>query len=286
MVTPRPGESAMIVNTEDPGLVSAIEANLAECLIDCVACLDGDIRKTPEVTLLACTWPDAFVNGAFLARFDAATADAQIDTVVRAYDERHSGVSWWVGPNTRPTDLGARLATRGFERDSMPGMAIDLTEERLSRRFAGPELVITQPTGDDDIVSWVNVMVAGSSLPDEYYAHSLQIGRCQVNRPNSEFAYFIGAVDGRAVCVSCVYLDAGIAGIYSVATLADARRRGYGAEVTMAGLRYAAQHGYRVGALEASALGEPVYRRMGFRTVGTWEYFVRVPTPGEQHGLA
>ncbi len=281
MAAPRPDELAMIASIEDPRLISAIETNLAENFGDCVRCLDGTVHASAEVTVLDCAWPASDVNGVFQARFDDDTADAQIDAIVRRYGERHSGLSWWVGPNTRPADMSVRLAARGFERDAMPGMAIDLTEEAVSRRFAGPELVIIQPTTDEEIVTWVKVLAAGSSFPDEYYAHFLRIGGAQVNRPNSQYGYFMGAVDGRVVCVSCVYLDAGIAGIYCVATLAEARRRGYGADVTMAALRCAAERGYHVGALQASALGEPVYVRMGFRTVGTWEVWSRIAHLGE-----
>lgn len=281
MTTSRPDEPATLSNVEDPRLITAIETNLAENFGDCGKCLDGTVHASAEVTLLECAWPASGVNGAFLARFDGDTADEQIDAIVRTYDERHSDMSWWVGPNTRPTDMGPRLATRGFEREVMPGMAIDLTEETVSRCFVGPELIISQPTTGEDIITWVKVLAAGSSFSDDYYAHFLRIGSAQVNRPNSEFGYFMGAVDGRVVCVSCVYLDAGIAGVYCVATLAEARRRGYGAEVTMAALRYAAQCGYHVGALQASALGEPVYARMGFRPVGTWEYWSRAANPVE-----
>jgi hypothetical protein len=53
------------------------------------------------------------------------------------------------------------------------------------------------------------------------------------------------------------------------------RRRGLGAAITAEATRGAtAERAY----LEASAMGEPVYRRMGFETV-TW--FARLAPPGQ-----
>ena len=78
----------------------------------------------------------------------------------------------------------------------------------------------------------------------------------------------MGLADGTPVAVASLFLDAGIDGVYSVGTLPAARRRGYGAAVTLAALAHARDVGYRIASLWASAQGESVYRRLGFRPFG------------------
>jgi predicted acetyltransferase len=79
--------------------------------------------------------------------------------------------------------------------------------------------------------------------------------------------------NGTPVSTSTLFLGAGVAGIYDVATLPSVRGRGYGSAITTAPALDAGALGYPIVVLQASSKGLPVYERLGFRTVCQIEHF-------------
>lgn len=75
---------------------------------------------------------------------------------------------------------------------------------------------------------------------------------------------FLGYVDGQAACCSMTVITADVAGLYWVGTLGAQRRRGVGAAITARAVAGGRERGCRVACLQASPLGAPVYRRLGF----------------------
>ena len=82
-------------------------------------------------------------------------------------------------------------------------------------------------------------------------------------------AAFVAYVDGAPVSCAMTLVSHGVAGVFYVATVQRARRRGLGDALT----RIAACSGFDMGAraawLGASEMGASLYRRIGFADLGT-----------------
>ncbi len=88
------------------------------------------------------------------------------------------------------------------------------------------------------------------------------------------FAFYVGYVDGLPVVSGLGVQTGSTAGVFNIATVAEARRRGYGAAITRRILTDAALLGCTVGTLQSSDMGRPVYEAIGFRTVVTYIGYV------------
>jgi ribosomal protein S18 acetylase RimI-like enzyme len=79
--------------------------------------------------------------------------------------------------------------------------------------------------------------------------------------------HYIGWLDEEPIACSSLLLSAGVAAIYSVATLPQAQRRGIGSAMTYVPLRFALARGYQIAVLTATPEGFPVYQRLGFQEI-------------------
>jgi GNAT superfamily N-acetyltransferase len=90
---------------------------------------------------------------------------------------------------------------------------------------------------------------------------------------------YLGFLADRPVATAALVPAAGLAGVYAVSTLPEARGRGIGAAMTAFPLLEARARGYRVGVLQATAMGLPVYRRLGFRALCDYRCYAQPPAP-------
>jgi GNAT superfamily N-acetyltransferase len=89
--------------------------------------------------------------------------------------------------------------------------------------------------------------------------------------------HLVGYIDDEPVASAELLATGEIAGVYSVAVPEQHRRRGYGEALTAAVLAAGRDLGCTIGCLQASAMGQPVYERMGFETFTDYRIFEPAP---------
>ncbi len=165
----------------------------------------------------------------------------------------------------RPADLGERLLAHGFTYGSPePGMAADLLALPEDRPVPAG-LTIERVRDERDLALWTRTLATGFGEGEREAAWVGEMYRRIGLDDRAPWRHYLGRLGGEPVATASLFLGAGVAGIYFVFTVPQARRRGIGAAITLAALREARALGYRIGVLGSSAMGYGVYQRLGFR---------------------
>jgi GNAT superfamily N-acetyltransferase len=173
-----------------------------------------------------------------------------------------------------PTLTQAGLAPAG-EETSMPGMVAFPIDHATNAEHASPELEIRRVTDAAGIDAHCRVVTAGFGS-DPAVAPGTA---CPDLLDRPECVVYVGYADGDPVASGLGWLTGRTIGVYSIATIASARRRGYGAAMTARVAADGVVAGCDVAALQASEMGRPIYERLGFRTVVRYAAYVD-PVPG------
>jgi GNAT superfamily N-acetyltransferase len=261
-------------------LIKSIEENLFYLIPAFRGWPKAEVHEGAELKWSMTGVPFPLFNSILDARLEPERIGAAIQSLIGKAQSRKVPLLWWTGPTTQPADLGVHLRRYGFVSDGpLPGMAIDLAELRAD--LPTPTGFTVQVVRDKETLNqWSRVCVKGFELPD-FVAEAFYDLMSYVD-PDTTRAY-LGWINDRPVATSLLILAAGVAGMYNVATIPEARRQGMGAIMTAAPLREARSRGYKAGILIATEAGEGVYRSLGFKEYCQIDQFLWFPedTAGE-----
>ena len=221
------------------------------------------IRHADGVVLIATGLPIRLFNQVIVER-DEPGPDAVAAAVAttRARGDRFV-VNLRVGADDRLIPLMDDLGlVRLSDEPWMPGMALHpIPAGGVSA--PGPGHEIRQVTDESGIEDHIRTAAAGFEMP-EFILRGI-VTPALAGRPG--VAVYVGYKDGEPVATGLGVRTGRTIGVYNIATIPAARRRGYGAAMSTRIAVDGAAAGCDVAVLQASDMGYLIYERLGYRTV-------------------
>ncbi len=163
---------------------------------------------------------------------------------------------------SKPDNLAEIFRANGFivNYDEGSGMAIDLTD--AIRQVQIPAHLCVAPVQDEkELAIWVRIvsqaLFGREVITYEQYHDMFMLPNVTMN---------LGFVDGTPAATSLVIYseEKKVATVEQISTLEEYRRRGLGTAITVASLQQMAARGVKTAVLEATKMGESIYRNIGF----------------------
>jgi GNAT superfamily N-acetyltransferase len=164
-------------------------------------------------------------------------------------------------------EVNATLEARGFTRQR--DLPVMLLEQGAPASWAPPQLHVREARE-------ASIRADFQRVAFESFGYPLQLAPLALTDELLTLGHvtaFVGYLNGEACASSMLIVSGDVAGIYWVGTLAAARGKGFGAAVTAHAAAEGLARGARHVCLQASAMGAPVYERMGFTVARSYAVF-------------
>ena len=259
-------------DVSNDALVTAIRANICD-LFRYMSRINPDEHfENSQFTRWYTPLPHPWFNGALSSTLPKDGDGKFIEETIQFFrDKKVNTFTWWMEPHLKHSDWGSVLSKHGFGfADDTPGMAVDLHEMNESMQpMDGFEIRAVRD--EESLRIWAGIFVNGYGLPSEWETLTTDLWiKLGLDLPVHNY---LGYLHGKPVATSTIFYGGGVAGIYCVATLPEARSKGIGAAITLGPLQDARKLGYRVGVLQSSTMGFNIYKKLGFRHLCQIENF-------------
>ena len=238
------------------------DINMAQTWAIMGRAMGAAIGRADSAVFVASGLDAAFFNGVYTTG-PVTDPDAVVREAIAFMADQQVPWLLWVreGVDDPLLDAGRRLGLT--DAGGPPGMAL----ASIGPSPDGPagldiEVVDDQPGID----TFCDLAARGFEMPIDFAARL--VSEATLAEPG--IVAVLGTVAGEPVSVALVSVTGSTAGIYNVATPTEHRRRGYGAAVTWAAIQEGARLGCDHAILQASDMGAPVYRDMGFVDIGRY----------------
>jgi GNAT superfamily N-acetyltransferase len=262
------------LSVEEQSIKAAIKANWENyhyCLGDSP---NVELSIGRYLTWLMTDLPDHFMNLVVCTQSPSEDTYELVENTLTYFQSmKVQKLSWLTREDAQSTELNnALLANRLTLREAFAAeMVVDLSllPENL---LASPGLKIIPVDNEQILKQWIHIASIGFRINEEYEQVWQNLFVAAIFHP--QYRTYLALLNGKPVGTSQLFLSAGVAGIYNVTVLPEARRQGIGSAITLAPLFEARKLGYRIGVLQASKRGYNVYRRLGFQDIGNLSLYL------------
>jgi GNAT superfamily N-acetyltransferase len=203
-------------------------------------------------------------NSVWANEWRGSRVEASIDRVEDFYRARSAAPMFQVGPLSRPVDLDAALARRGYV-VTAPTRILSAGVDAL-KTFADDRKTLASASVYDSITdAWFEV----SGERGRFAAHQ-DIYRALLGRMAKRSGYALATIGGEPAAVGLGVCDPPWLGVFSMSTLPSHRRRGAAMAILSALAIWGAQRGAKRVYLQVEADNRParsLYARSGFEDV-------------------
>ncbi len=249
---------------------SLIEYNTAEFFLN-LGRLNGDeVRDTPEIKyIFAKNW----FNRIFMANFNESNLSANIEQIVSRIKKLNISASWYITPQSHPASLQNILKDYSFTyKENWNAMAVNL--ENIPESFNFPEgMEIKEVLNLDELKTWTDILVKSFEFPEIIQSYKKYFINAGLESPNSH--YYLGFLNEKPVATGILFDGEGAAGLFYIGTVPKARRKGIAKTMVYYLLNEAKNRGYPISILQASEMGYPVYKKIGFKKYYTTKIYRR-----------
>ena len=226
------------------------------------------------LTWLMTDLPDFFMNLVVSTRLPSEGADELIESALAHFKSMNiRKLSWLAHEGVPSATIYQTLLAHGltFSESYATEMAVNLSSlpEDLPIH---PDLRIIPVVDEYALKQWIHVASIGFRISEKFEKVWYDFFVDSIF--NSQFRTYLAILNGKPVGTSQLFLSEGVAGIYNVTCIPEARGQGIGSAVALAPLVDALQMGYRIGILQASKGGYNVYRRLGFQDFGNLSVYL------------
>jgi ribosomal protein S18 acetylase RimI-like enzyme len=220
--------------------------------------------------------PHPVISNAAFRGDDSIDAAEFVARAKDFFNARGRGFSIWIrGDQPEDRDLTAAVAAADLQLVyEMPEMVLEAPVEAPSLQPGAELRQLSEPAQADDY--WRIAVAAYASLgfPAEIFSgYSNHSGLFAEN-----VAAFIAYLNGEPVSIAMTIVSHGVAGIYWVGSLEQARGQGLGRAVTAAATNAGFDRSAEIASLQASPMGKPIYETMGYKTIFDYRLFMS-PAP-------